>query len=313
MVVLASILPARGSVAVSVRHATTIAIAFLFFLYGARLSRASVVNGFTNWRLQWLVIASTFVIFPILGILLQTLARPLLGPSLAAGLLFLCLLPSTVQSSIAFTSIAAGNVPAALCAATVSNLVGVLLTPALVGLLMSSTVGSVVSTGTVTAIVVQILLPFAAGQLLRPWLAEWTGRNRRILSYLDRGSILLVVYAAFSEGVVNGIWHRLAVANLLSLIVVCGALLAILLALTTTLSRRLGFNRGDEVAIVFCGSKKSLASGIPMANILFPASTVGMFVLPLMIFHQIQLMVCAAMARRYAARQQAEEASELVG
>jgi sodium/bile acid cotransporter 7 len=191
-------------------------------------------------------------------------------------------------------------VPAALCAATVSNLVGILLTPVLAGLLLANGHGGI-SGHAIGDIVLQLLLPFAAGQALRPWIGGWVARHRHVLGFVDRGSILLVVYTAFSEGMVAGIWHSLDVATLARLFVVDAALLAAVLAATTVLSRRLGFERADEITIVFCGSKKSLASGLPMASVLFAGGTVGLIVLPLMLFHQLQLMVCAALARRYAA------------
>jgi sodium/bile acid cotransporter 7 len=218
--------------------------------------------------------------------------------------ILLCALPSTVQASIAFTSIARGNVPAALCSATLSNLIGIVLTPVLVGFLLSTGQGGSqggVSVHAVGDILAQLLLPFAAGQALRPWIGAWAERNRRLLTVVDRGSILLVVYAAFSEGMVAGIWHSIDAATMARLFVVDAALLVAVLAATTLLSRRLGFSRADEITIVFCGSKKSLASGLPMASVLFAGSSVGLIVLPLMLFHQLQLMVCATLARRYAA------------
>jgi len=212
-----------------------------------------------------------------------------------------------VQSSIAFTSIARGNVPAAVGAATLSNIVGVLLTPALVGLLMSLH-GAAGSLGEIWKVVLQLLVPFGAGHLLRPWLLGWAERNKRLVSFSDRGSILLAVYTSFSGAVVQGLWRQLSLSGLAVLVVLLGVILALVLAATTWGARLLGFDREDEIAIVFCGSKKSLASGVPMANVLFAGGAVGMTVLPLMIFHQMQLMACAALARRYAARPPAEPA-----
>jgi sodium/bile acid cotransporter 7 len=213
-------------------------------------------------------------------------------------MILLSVLPSTVQSSIAFTSIGRGNVPAALCAATASNLLGMGLTPLLAGFLLSAQGGfSMHGAGD---IIVQLLLPFAAGQLSRPLLAEWATRNKKLLGLVDRGSILLVVYTAFSEGVTQGIWHQLSLADLGYLLAVDAILLAAVMLITTYGSRLLGFSRPDEVTIVFCGSKKSLASGLPMATVLLAGQSIGLIVLPLMLFHQIQLMVCAWMAKRYA-------------
>ena len=81
------------------------------------------------------------------------------------------------------------------------------------------------------------------------------------------------------------------------------ALLGLALSATTWTARRLGFSKADEITIVFCGSKKSMVSGIPMVKVLFASSAVGAIVLPLMLFHQMQLMVCAVLAQRYARRQ----------
>jgi sodium/bile acid cotransporter 7 len=257
-----------------------------------------VLSGALHWRLHLLVLCSTFVLFPLLGVAARYAFASVLPDSLLVGLLFLCLLPSTVQSSIAFTSIAHGNVAAAVCSASLSNLIGIFLTPALVALLMNLKGG--VSPGAVGAIILQLLLPFLAGHFLRPWVGAFVARHRAAVGFVDRGSILLVVYLAFSEAVANGIWNVVGLGDLVKLLVVCAVLLAIVLATTTVVARQLGFERADEIAIVFCGSKKSLASGVPMAGVLFPLAQVGMAVLPLMLFHQIQLLACAALARRYA-------------
>jgi sodium/bile acid cotransporter 7 len=306
MVALAALLPARGVGAVVAGHGVTVAIALLFFLYGVRLSPQAALEGARHGRLHLMVFLSTFALFPALGLGARALFPHLLPPQLWAGVILLCVLPSTVQSSVAFTSIARGNVPAALCAATLSNLVGILLTPVLAGLLLATGHGGGmgghggISAHAVGDIMLQLMLPFAAGQALRPWIGDLVARNRGVLSVVDRGSILVVVYAAFSEGMVAGIWHSLDVATLVRLFAVNAALLAAVLATTTLLSRRLGFGRADEITIVFCGSKKSLASGLPMATVLFAGGSVGLIVLPMMLFHQLQLMVCAALARRYA-------------
>lgn len=302
MVLLASVFPCRGDVAWYLEHLTDFAIALLFFLYGGRLSREAIVAGVSNWRLQLFVLACTFVAFPLFGFGLTSLFRPYLDPTLATGFLFLCLLPSTVQSSIAFTSIARGDVPSAVCAASLSNLVGIFLTPLLVASLLTTSGASAFSWDALRAILLQLFVPFAAGQLLRPWIAAPLQKYKGILGYVDRSSILLVVYTAFSEGVVNGIWKQVGLHSLLLILLLSSLLLAAMIAFTIWASRRLGFALPQESAIVFCGSKKSLASGVPMANILFPGPLVGITVLPLMLFHQIQLMVCAAMATRYATR-----------
>ena len=299
MVGLASVLPAHGVGMTLASGAGTGAIALMFFLQGARLAPQAALAGARHWRLHAVGLSSTFLLFPAIGLTARAIAPSLLTPPLWGGLLMLCLLPSTVQSSIAFTSIARGNVAAALCAATASNLFGILLTPLLAGLLLSAHGGF--SARAVGDIVVQLLLPFAAGQLARPLIGQWVGRRKALTSFVDRGSILLIVYVAFSEGVTHGIWHQLDAENFATLLLLDAGLLAAVLLATSAISRLLGFGRADQITIVFCGSKKSLASGLPMASVLFAGQSVGLIVLPLMLFHQIQLMVCAALARRYAA------------
>ncbi|GFE92435.1 MULTISPECIES: bile acid:sodium symporter family protein [Acetobacter] len=294
---LATVLPCHGAAVPVFQWLAIIVIAVMFFLQGARLSRKAVVDGVMAWRLHLIILACTFVLFPLLGLAAHALAPGLLQNDVWMGVLFLCCLPSTVQSSIAFTSIGGGNVPAAVCAATASNIAGIFITPFLVGLVLSKHGGS---SGNVLNIVFQLLLPFLLGQLLQPWIGGWAHRNKKLLSLTDRGSILIVVYTAFSEAVMQGLWHRLPLSQLGLIALVDFLLLVCVLLITAYGSRMAGVPLRDEIAIVFCGSKKTLASGVPMANVLFPASSVGLIVLPLMIYHQIQLFVCAVLARKFA-------------
>jgi sodium/bile acid cotransporter 7 len=300
MVVAASIVPARGAAAAGFGWATKLAIGLVFFLHGARLSREAVIGGLTHWRLHLLVLGSTFVLFPLLCLGLVALPAWIAPPALSTGLIFLGCLPSTIQSSIGFTVIARGDVAAAVAAASASNLIGMALTPLLVGLLLHAHGG--VSANQAWSIVLQLLVPFVAGQALRRWIGGWVKARGRMLSFVDRGSILLVVYTAFSGAVVEGVWSRIGALDLVRLGVLCAALLGVVLWVTMHASRALGFSKEDEIAIVFCGSKKSLASGAPMAGALFSAGQAGIALLPLMLFHQIQLMACAVLAQRYASR-----------
>ena len=300
MVVLATLLPARGLGAHVTSLAADTGIVLLFFLHGARLSREAIRDGARHWRLHGATGAVTYLLFPLLGLGLAQL--PGLDPALALGLLYLTLLPSTVQSAIAFTAMARGNVAAAVCSAAFSNLAGIILTPLLVALLITGKNGGM-SGAAVLAIAGQLLLPFLAGHLARPWLGAWIGRQKRLTTAVDRGAILRVVYASFSAAVVDGLWSRVSWADLAVLVALSSALLAAVLWLTWLLGRWLGFSCEDAVVLQFCGSKKSLATGVPMAGVLFPASQLGAILLPVMIFHQIQLMVCAVLARRYGAGQ----------
>lgn len=304
-VLLASLLPISGEPAEWFGIATNIAIALLFFLHGARLSTDTVVAGFLHWRLQLFILVMTFAVFPLLGLGLGLFSPWLIDQPIYLGLLFLCVLPSTVQSSIAFTSIAGGNVPAAICAASTSNILGIFLTPALVALLFSTGGHAGISFDMIWKIMLQLFLPFVAGQVLQPVIGNWIRSKKTLLNPFDRGSILMVVYLAFSEAVTEGIWHRLAIGDLFVLILVDSLLLAAVLFLTSIGGKLLGFNREDRITAVFCGSKKSLASGVPMASVIFAGQSIGAIVLPLMLFHQIQLMVCAWLARAYADRHKA--------
>lgn len=303
-VILASLLPCRGDTAITFGWLTNLAIALLFFLHGAKLSREAVVAGITHWRLHLVVLASTFALFPLLGLVLKPVLLPLVTPALYVGILFLCTLPSTVQSSIAFTSIARGNVSAAVCSASASSLIGIAVTPLLTGLMVRTQGQGGMSWYAVGEIVLQLFVPFVAGQLAQRWIGGWVQRHRPLIGLVDQGSILLVVYTAFSAAVLQGLWKQLPLPVLGGLLVVDAVLLAIALLATRYGARALGFSREDEITIVFCGSKKSLASGVPMANVLFPAHTLGMIVLPIMLFHQMQLMTCAVLARRYARRRE---------
>ena len=310
-VALASVLPCRGEGAVIMGWVTNAAITLLFFLHGAKLSREAIVAGVSHWRLHLLVAASTFVLFPALGLAIRALGHGWIDPGMTAGILFLCLLPSTVQSSIAFTSIARGNVPAAVCSATLSNVAGIFITPVLVGL----TMGALAKGGqggvdihSIESIALQLLLPFILGHLSRPLTDGFITRHKALVGRVDRSSILLVVYTAFSAAVVEGLWKRLSLGDIALVLVLDAVLLGAALVITTLVARLLGFSREDEIAIVFCGSKKSLASGVPMAGVLFPPALVGPLIVPLMLFHQMQLMVCAVMARRYAAGSTTEPA-----
>lgn len=304
MVLLATLIPAVGVGETIMVWLTRLAVGLLFFLHGARLSRQAILAGIMHWRLHGLVFSFSFLAFPLLGWLLQPVLRPLLGNELAMGMLYLCALPGTVQSAIAFTSIARGNLAAAVCSASASSIIGILVTPLLVLLLLNLDAegASFSFLETLYSISLQLLVPFVAGHLLRPVIGEWVASQRSWLGYIDKGSILLVVYTAFSASVVAGLWNEVPLNRLLWLTLACAVLLAVVLVLTAWLARRFGFNKEDEITIVFCASKKSMATGVPMAQVLFTGGLLGPMLLPLMIFHQIQLMACAQLAVHYAKR-----------
>ncbi|MDO5473009.1 MAG: bile acid:sodium symporter family protein [Akkermansia sp.] len=307
-VILGLLLPCEGSVATGFDWLTNAAIVLLFYLYGVKLSRESVIAGLLNWRLQLMVFGFTFIFFPLVMPLLRPLFEPLVGASLFMGLIYVACLPSTVQSSIAFTAVAGGNVPAAVCSASVSSLLGVFLTPLLVGLLFTHTQqgSSEVGLDTFLKISFQILLPFILGQFSQRRLQQWVNEHKALIKWNDQGTIWLVIYTSFSGATANGYWNMLESKYLLGLILVCAVFLCLTFAATWYSSRWMGFNRQDRITIVFCGSKKSLAVGAPMMMAIF-GELDNNLLLPLMVFHQVQLMACAQLARLW--QKQSEQES----
>lgn len=294
---LATVLPANGDTATLVGYVATAAVVLLFFLHGVRLPREHMVAALGHWRLHLLILGTTFVFFPLFGMLLQRLFPGLLPANLWAGVLFLCALPSTVQTSIAYTSMAQGNVAAAVASAAASNLLGIAATPLIAGLLLHTQGGAVPLSG-IWKVVLQLLLPFVLGHALRPWLAGWASRQKKLLTFSDRLTILLSVYSAFSAAVIAGIWSQVPILTLLVLALACGTILVAVLLFTTGSARLVGLAPADARTVLYCGSLKSLVSGVPMARVLFPSAEIGAIILPVMIYHQLQLMVCATIARR---------------
>ncbi|GIZ15035.1 bile acid:sodium symporter family protein [Capnocytophaga catalasegens] len=304
-VILATLFPAQGLWETLLKYLAKIGIALLFFMHGAKLSRQSILSGITNWRMHLLIFCLTFIIFPFLGILLQFIPENILNPTIYSGFLFLCALPSTVQSSIIFTSSARGNVAGAVCSASISSLLGVIVSPFLVGQLLNTHGGAIITIDfldSVKDIVLQLMLPFFLGHFARPLVGNWIQKHSKLVKFTDQSSILIVVYTAFSKAIIDGLWHRVGSVDLVLISVVSILLLGIVIILSHQFSKLLKFKIEDEIVVVFCGSKKSLVNGVPMANILFPSAMVGVMILPLMIFHQIQLIISAILAQRYAQR-----------
>ncbi len=298
--VLGLVVPVRGVAADVFDDVRTAAIVLLFFLYGARMPTRDVLGGLRNFRLQGSMLAATFVVFPILGLLVQLLPASVLSDDLSAGVLYLTVLPSTVQSSVVFTSIARGNVAGAIMAATVSNTVGILATPLLVAALLGGALGGI-GADSVGEILLELLLPFVVGQVVQRWIGRWLRAHGGLTRVTDRATILLVAYTSVSEAQTSGAWANVSVWALGVLVVVCAAVLAIMLALTWWGGARLRLNRPDRIALLMCGSKKSLATGLPMAAVLFAPAVAATIALPVIAFHQLQLATCAVVARRLAA------------
>ncbi|MFV0429065.1 MAG: bile acid:sodium symporter family protein [Arachnia sp.] len=298
---LAWFAPATGDVAMVLGWATKAAIALLFFGYGARLSARQALAGLTHWRLHLAILGTTFVVFPLVGAGLLALPDGAVASTTWVGLAFLTLVPSTVQSSITFTSIARGNVAGAIVAATTSNVVGVVATPLLAAAVLPAVGGHSIGWGSVGQVAVQLLLPFVLGQASRRWTADVVAAHAPRLKLLDQFVVALVVFGAFSSFRATQAWRGYTLTDLWVMLAVTLVLLAGAFSFTWWLGGRMRFNRADRIALLFCGTKKSLATGVPMASVLFAPQLVGAMVLPLMIFHQAQLMASAVIARRFAA------------
>ncbi|HWV78382.1 MAG TPA: bile acid:sodium symporter family protein [Isoptericola sp.] len=307
VMVLALVVPVGPGAQRVVDVAADVAVTILFLVYGARLSTREVWAGLRNWRLQGGILVATYVLFPVLGLVVAWAITPLVGAPLAAGMLYLSLLPSTVQSSVAFTSVARGNVAGAICGATVSNVLGMVLTPLLVLWLMTDAEGSgggAAGHGLdgLQTVLLQLLLPFVVGQLLQPWVGDRVRARRWLTLSVDRGTILIVVFSAVAAASSAGVWAGTSGWSIVALLVVSGVVLAIMLGLTWWGGAALKLPVEDRIALLMCGSKKSLATGLPMASVLFPVAAAGVIAVPVIIFHQLQLVVCAVLARRLALR-----------
>ena len=299
-VAVATVSPAQGYGATVVAWLGTIGVAGLFFGHGAALAPQAVIAGLRHWRLHLFILATTFLVFPAAVYPLTFLPAGWLPDGLVMGFLYLAVLPSAVSSSIAFTAMARGNVPAAICNSAGSNVFGLMLTPLLAMILMQASV-VIDPLSSLRDILLELLLPFLAGQLARPFISGFVSRHGRQLHQYDQLVIVVVIYGAFSQSVVDGLWSRLPASALGTTVLLCLLLLCAVVAFTMFASRRLGFSRGDEIAAVFCGSKKSLASGLPLAQVLFAGTSgFGMIVLPIMLYNQIQILVGAVLAKRYA-------------
>ncbi|NWN90565.1 bile acid:sodium symporter [Marinobacter adhaerens] len=303
-IVLASFLPATGTTGDALATAGTVAVALLFFFHGAALSREQIVAGASHWRLHILITALTFGFFPLIVLPINgmsDIAPSWMPADLGLGFLYLGVLPSAVSSSIAYTAVARGNVPAAICSAAASNVFGMMLTPFLLLLLVSSAGSGNFAVGeALKDIVLQLLLPFGIGHAMRPLIGGYLARNENLMTRYDKGVIWLIVYSAFSHSVESGLWQNLPARAIVLTIVLCIGLLAVFMFFARFLVRRFGFSLEDEAAVVFCGSKKSLASGLPMAKVLFSGHPgFGMIVLPIMCYNQVQIIVGAVLAEKY--------------
>ena len=277
----------------------TYGVALVFALYGLTLPPERLKAGLLNWRLHLVVQLATFALFPLVIWGGLRLFGGGLDPDLALGLFFLAALPSTISSSVAMTAIAGGNVAGAIFNASLSSLLGVVLTPLLVNAYLASA-GAGMDLGRVLLkIMLLVVLPIVVGQILRRWLAGWAARHAAALKHADRVTILLIVLNSFSDSVADGVWDGFGPVSLAGVAGLSLVLMALVYALLGGVSRMLGFTREDTIAARFCGTKKSLAAGVPMAKIMFGASpALGVVILPIIVYHLLQLIAAGILARR---------------
>jgi solute carrier family 10 (sodium/bile acid cotransporter), member 7 len=304
-VVLASFLPEWGKTG-GILHGDQMAnggIAIVFFLHGLGISLHHLRDGMSRWRVHLFVQLCTFALFPLIWIIAYALVGRWLPEGLALGFCYLCSLPSTISSSVAMTGLARGNVPAAIFNATLSSILGIVLTPLLVAGFSGVNGHWLSLEDAVLGIARLLLLPLVLGQILRPLLHAWHTRYKRYTNLLDRWVILMLVYTAFCDSVASGLWQDNGLGTLAIALVGAALTLAVVLSLSTWAVRRLKFPIEDEITAVFCGSKKTMASGVPMAKLLFGIHpSLGLILLPIMLYHQLQLFVCSILASRYARR-----------
>lgn len=277
-------------------------VATIFFLNGLGLSFAAMKAGAMRWPVHVTVQTTTYAVFPLAGIALVAAAGGWIPPELAVGFFFLCAAPSTVSSSVAMTAAARGNVPAAIFNATLSSIIGIVATPLLVSWQLHTSGSSAPMGKVILDLVLWLLLPLVLGQLARPWLAGWAVKNKKLTQRVDRGTILFIIYTSFCDSIVRGIWSgrgELVIAALAGSLVLFYAVFFIV----GGIAKAAGFNAPDRIAAVFCGSKKSIAAGVPMAQLIFAGDPrLGLILLPLMIYHPLQLVICGVLAGRWSQR-----------
>lgn len=273
-------------------------VAVIFFFYGVKLSPQSLKLGLSNWRLHLLIQATTFVLFPVL-ILLLYLFFGEEGSLWWLGVFYLAALPSTVSSSVVMVSIAGGNLPAAIFNASVSSIIGIFITPLWMQLFLNASGTSFDLTDTFMKLIIQVLFPVILGFSLHRLLASWATKYNQTLKKFDQLIILLIVFTAFAESFGQKMFAGQSAGELFLLGAAMLLLFFLMMGLMYWLCNLLGFIREDRITVLFCGSKKSLVQGAVMGRVLFPDPVVlGVILLPLMIYHTLQLMAGSAIAQK---------------
>jgi len=294
MIVLARIFPGVGEgSAIELRVLIKYGITLLFFFYGLKLDPKRLRHDLGNWRLHLVIQSITFLVFPFLLLIFYPLFRGSNQEILWLAVFFLAALPSTVSSSVVMVSIAGGNIPAAIFNASISGVIGIILTPAWMGLFLDQQAGSFSFGPVIRDLTLQVLVPVIVGLILHRYWGEWANRNRKRISWFDKSVILTIVYRSFSDSFTNGIFTSIPVHSLL-------ILSAGVIILFFVVTRSLHLNREDRITVLFCGSKKSLVHGSVMVGVLFAGSTLGsLFLVPVMIYHAFQLFYIGIVAGKY--------------
>ena len=298
-ILLASIIPVRGHAAEVAALISSAAIFVLFFLNGVRLPRHEVLNGVRNWRLQGAIFLFVFGVMPMAGLGLSHAFGAILPPTLALGLLFAGILPSTIQSAAAYSALAKGNVAASVVAAALINLVGVVLSPLLFAALAHSGEAAI-SGAAVGRIALILLLPFSLGQIAQRWFKPWVDGHKDLATWMDRISIAIAVYVAFSGAVVAGIWSIVRGDELAWLAFALSVMLLVGFGGAWTLGGIMKLPRADRITMLFSGGQKSIAIGAPLAATIFPPAIAGMVLLPTLAYHMAQLILSAPLAAHLA-------------
>jgi len=275
----------------------------IFFFYGLKLNFAQLREGLRNYRLHLTIHLTTFVVFPAVVLTARSLFLTPDTELLWLGIFYVAALPSTVSSSVVMVSIAGGNIPAAIFNASISSLIGVFITPIWMSFLLTSTNGHYDLAGVIGKLTLQVIVPVVLGLLLNQRLGWLAARNKSALRYFDQITILLIVYTAFCESFSRHSFEKISAIDLLWLAALMLGLFFLIFGFITVLSRMLKFNREDRITALFCGSKKSLVQGSVMANVLFPGTIAGVVLLPIMIYHALQLIVASIIAQSMAHRQ----------
>lgn len=304
MVILAYYFPSIGLIQepISLEEIANYGVSGIFFFYGLKLSTDKLKQGLSNWKMHIVIQTTTFVLFPLIVLLVKPLFRED-DQNLWLGLFYLAALPSTVSSSVVMVSIANGNVPAAIFNASISSLIGLFMTPLWVGFFIVADTGNFDAWSIIGKLCLQVLLPLIIGMLLNRRLGWFADKYKTVLKTFDQSIILIIIYTSFCKSFALNLFKDLSIAELILLMAGLLALFLAVIIITNTISKMLGFSKADNITVMFCGSKKSLVHGTVMSKVLFTQSSiVGIILLPLMIYHALQLIAASIMAQKFSLR-----------